>query len=83
MGFEVISLKNFLSDNISAHTPVVAGSMKPPNISLVMGCPVALVSMVAATGCAAAVAVKRVPSAAINNNCNLHCMSVLQSGKEP
>jgi hypothetical protein len=54
-GLELISLKNFRSDNISAQTWVVAGSMKPPNISLVMGWPVRVASIVTATGCAAAV----------------------------
>jgi hypothetical protein len=62
--FEVISLRNFRSVNISAQTPVVAGSMKPPNMNLVMGGPVRVASIVAATGCAAAVpAVTRI-------NCN-------------
>ena len=53
--FEVISLRNFRSVNISAQTPVVAGSMKPPNMNLVMGEPVRDASIVAETGCAAAV----------------------------
>ena len=47
-------LKNFRSDSISAQTRVVAGSMKPPNTSGVMGGPVRVASMVAVTGCAAA-----------------------------
>jgi hypothetical protein len=64
---DVISLRNFRSVNISAHTPVVAGSMKPPNTSREIGCPVWDASMVAATGCAIAVAVKRIASVAIKN----------------
>ena len=55
-GFDVTWLKNFRSASISAQTPVVAGSMKPPNTSLVMGGPVRVASMVAVTGCATAAA---------------------------
>ena len=77
-GFELISMKNFRSDNISAQTWVVAGSMKPPNISFVMGCPVRVASMVAATGCAADVPVRTVTSVDIRNHCLPLCISVLR-----
>ena len=52
-GLELISLKNFRSDSISAQTWVVAGSMNPPNINFVMGCPVRVASMATDTGWAA------------------------------
>ena len=54
-GLELISLKNFRSYSISAQIRVVAGSMKPPNMSLVMGCAVRVASIVTGTACAATI----------------------------
>src|ERR1039458_7105527 len=54
-GCELISLKNFRSDSISAQIEVVAGSMKPPNISFEIGDPGFAASIVTATRCADAV----------------------------
>src|ERR1017187_7444979 len=74
-GFELISLKNFRSYNISAHTRVVAGSMKPPNTNFVIGCAVRVASMPAVTGWAGAVPASTAASAVKRNQCLL-CMSV-------
>src|ERR1019366_5203859 len=74
-GFELISLKNFRSYNISAHTRVVAGSMKPPNTNFVIGCAVRVASMPAVTGCAGAVPARTAASAVNRNQCLL-CMPV-------
>src|ERR1039457_839034 len=74
-GFELISLRNFRSYNISAHTRVVAGSMKPPNTNFAIGCAVRVASMPAVTGCAAAVPARTAASAVNKNQC-LPCMPV-------
>jgi hypothetical protein len=76
--FEVISLRNFRSANISAQTLVVAGSIKPPNINLEIGCPVRVASMVAVTGCAEDVpAITRI-NWDKKKSTLLYCMSDLQ-----
>ena len=67
-------LKNFRSDSISAQTRVVAGSMKPPNTSVVMGGPVRVASMVAATGDAAAAPARRIDRMNDANHGPRRCM---------
>src|SRR5664280_2430308 len=81
-GFELISLKNFRSDNISAQTWVVAGSMKPPNISLVMGCPVRVASMATDTGWAADVPARIATSIDTAYDCLLPCILDLPKRSE-
>ena len=81
--FEVISLKNFRSDNVTTPNPGRRRSMKPPNMSFVIGCPVRAASRVADTVCAAAVAAKRTMIIETRNNCLPVCMSVLQSNRAP
>jgi hypothetical protein len=64
---------------VSAQTPVVAGSVKPPNINLAMEGPVRVASIVAKTGCAAAVpAVTRIKLVNEKKSNLLSCMSGLQ-----
>src|SRR5450755_3960080 len=82
-GFELIWLKNFRSDNISAQTWVVAGSMKPPNISFVMGCPVRVASMATNKGWAADVPARIATSIDTANDCLLPCIIDLPKKSPP
>ena len=78
-GFDVISAKNFRSASISAQTPVVAGSMKPRNTSFVIDGLMRVVSIVAATGCAAAVPAIKTISVDSRTHRLWLCISVLRS----
>ena len=78
-GFEVISAKNFRSASISAHTNVVAGSMKPPKTHFEMGAATFVASMDTATGCAAAVPASTNTNVGKRNHSLQLRMSVLRS----